>query len=202
MIRYLLILCLLIFGCISKPKTVQVDIDGLVSSNLSTTGEHSEELPETWSDNENERVWNVYNSIVAQGKIAIPLLIENLNRKEFSTYIDSSVPYAPVSVGYMCKMAISEMFGSIGFGYKSRNNTKGETLMGHSYFTVIFDTQLHANQWWKKNQNKSLTEIRILIRDWHIERETQFGFNNVEEKNHILKLIDLSFQQANATKPK
>ena len=51
-------------------------------------------------------------------------------------------------------------------------------------------------------QYKSLTEIRVLIRDWYIERETSFGFDNDEQKNHILKSIDINFTRANEAKLK
>ena len=178
-----------------KAPVRQADIDALVSSNPPTTGEWLEQLPAAWSPDENGRVWAGYEALVSRGKDAVPVLIANLDRKEYSSSISTAVPYAPLSVGAICRMAVSEMFDPIGVMYKSRTNAKGETLMGYSYFDVAFATRPQAEKWWKENQRKSLEQIREMIRDWHIEREITFGFHDDEERKSILDQIDQRFSR-------
>ncbi|MGD9126721.1 MAG: hypothetical protein PVH19_05015 [Planctomycetia bacterium] len=200
--RYSLIVVLVSLGGVTQqqqpptPPSSAV-VDALVSSNPQTTGEWTETLPDTWSREEDQRVWTAYDALVEQGKKAVPLLIANLDRKEFSSCIPTSVPYSPQSVGDMCEMAMSDIFDPIGTMYKARENAKGKTLMGYSYFDLAFHSKAQAEKWWKESKHKSVEEIQKMIRDWNVERETSFGFKDKKQKKSILDDIEQRYANRN-----
>lgn len=193
--RYLLALLFLVCGCMEPSRTPPSDVDALVSSNSPTTGDWTEKLPAAWSDEENARVWTAYRKLVARGKDAVPLLLDNVDRKEFSTCISSAVPYSPQSVGNICQMALNNMFDPIGMMYKSRRNAKGEHLMGTSFFSQLCISKSDAKTWWEKHRHKSMPEIRELVKAWHIQRETSFGFIDDEQKKMVLTGIEERFSR-------
>ena len=170
-------------------------VDALASSNPATKGKWGEKLPPSWSEAENKRVWKAYREIVAKGKSIVPILIENLDRKEFSTCMSTSVEYSPFSVGHMCKMAIAEMFDPIRGMYKSRENGEGKILMGASYFSTEFYPTTKASIWWSKHQNKTPEKIRRMIYDWYINRERTFGFKDDKQKKWIIDEINNRFKR-------
>jgi hypothetical protein len=152
-------------------------------------------MPSNWSEEVDQRVWKAFWALVDQGKEAVPVLLANLNRTELSTYVDSvqgpsDHPYDERSVGEMCKHAIIDIFHVGGPGYLFRHNSKGETLTYPDYFGTVFYPPENAAKWWEKNRDKSVEQIREMIRDWQIERETAFGFENEQQKKEILKNLE------------
>ena len=203
--RYFWVYLILMCGCADKPVlhpvTNPTGVDALVSSNPNPHQWKRGEPPADWSKEEDERVMSAHRALVARGKDAIPELIANLSRKEFSTtaandpYSSAPVNY-PLSVGEMCELALTEMLDFVGPRYKTRENDKGETIMGCMYFSTICPSQSAARQWWEKNRDKSLDEIREMIRDWYIERETTCGFQDEKQKESILGLIQRKFSRS------
>jgi len=79
--------------------------------------------------------------------------------------------------------------------YKVRNNEKGETLGGRSYFGVHFYPKESASKWWDKHRNKTTKEITNMIKTWYIKREMDFGFEDEEQKSSILGGIERRFSE-------
>lgn len=200
--RNFIIILLLVCGC-DDPKAEKSNvpdadcIEALVSSNPRTTGEWEEKLPDSWSGEENARVWAAYDKLVAHGREAIPLLIANLERKEYSASETRTFYYRPFSVGDMCRMAVAEMFDPTDRWviYKIRENAEGETQINNHYFWETLSTRSDGEKWWEQNRHKTTDEIREMIRNWYLNRETAFGFKDEKQKKSILDAINRGFSQ-------
>lgn len=151
--------------------------------------------PPGWSREEDARVWQAFAEIVNAGPAIVPYLIENLDRTEFSTCISTSVPYCPLSVGRVCCMALEEMYDPIGMFYKSRDNGRGEHIMGTSFFDALPDKQA-ARDWWEQNSHKTVQQVQRDIYQWHVDREMQFGFEDDEQKARVLETIKRRYQES------
>lgn len=168
----------------------------LAASNVTVTPDVY--IPESARCEETQkRVRLAFDEIVAQGRSAVPVLIENMDRKEFSTYMGFGGNYAvPVSVGYMCKRALSKLFDPIGIMYKTDVNCKGESVVARAYFEdeLFGDMQCSPYAWWNANKHMTDSEIREMVRQWYINRETANGWGD-EKRAWILKEIDDRFKR-------
>jgi hypothetical protein len=167
-------------------------IEQLVSSNPPTTGEWDEEPPPPWTNEENWRVQELAQAIRKYEEAAVPALIDNLDRQEYAMSISTAVPYRPRSVGDVCRSSIESMFDPIGMMYKSRRNTKDESMMGSSYLSQLL-TKEDFEEWWIQNRGKSVAEIQREARDWHVARESAFGFTDAQHQKNILDQIEYRY---------
>ena len=127
---------------------------------------------------------------------AVPALLDNLERKLHRPLLTAHRPYTKRPL----LMIFTYIFDPIGMLYKIREDAKGQKVSGLTYFEGHFQTKQKAETWWKQNQKKSDDEIRIMIRDWYITRETKLGFKDDKQKQEILGKIKRRFAKPNKWK--
>ncbi|MDA0767330.1 MAG: hypothetical protein O3A92_10965 [Verrucomicrobia bacterium] len=175
-------------------------IEQLVSSNPPTTGEWNEEPPPPWTNEENWRVQELVRAIAKYEKAAVPALIDNLDRQEYAMSISTAVPHSPMTIGDVCRSTIESMSDPIGMMYKSRSNAKDESMMGSSYLSQL-RTKEDFEKWWIQNRGKSVAEIQREARDWHVARESAFGFTDAQQQEDILDQIEFRYTGIPRTPP-
>ena len=210
--RVLLMLALCPSACVFVPagSDVQrekpadaVDIVGhLVSSNPPIR--YVFDLPAGWSRQEDRRVWRAYEHIVREGRSIVPVLIANLDRPEFSTYVVLSVPYAPRTVGDMCHRALMDILDPICLCYKAREDKNGDWQYGEGFFDAFGSHPATVRRWWEANKAMSTTKIGADIRKWYVDRETRFGFKDNAQEARVLGDIETrwaDWQAGRASQP-
>ena len=139
-------------------------IDQLVTTNPRTTGDWAEKQPIAWDSDEEARVLRVWRRLEKDPRRHMPALIANVERREFSTAISTAVPYAPLSVGYICGWIIEDHFYR--HAYRAGlARPEGKDSREH-YFGVMRRATLL--RWWKDHQHLSDEEIGELIKKWHL----------------------------------
>lgn len=155
-----------------------------------------------WRDAEDARDESIRAAraaLVAQSRAAIPVLLENLDRGEFSCWYAGGGNYCtPLLVGDRCQDVLSDIYDPIGPIYRAHRETaSGGFLHPRGYFDfragLCGDDRCRPSEWWERNRHRTDAEIREMVRQWHIARETAFGFENEEERKRILGAIDEAF---------
>jgi len=154
---------------------------------------------ETWSREEDHRVRQAYDAIIAAGPAIIPYLIEAWDRTEYSTYDSGSLGggYYKLSVGDRCRSALNYICDPIGAAPKvgPRQNSEGQGIHEVWFFDALPDKQA-ARDWWEQNSRKTARQLRRELYQWHVDREIQFGFTDDEQKAQVLAEIERRYQQS------
>ena len=162
-----------------------------------------------WRDAEDARDESIRAAraaLVAQSRAAIPVLLENLDREDISGwYRVSAFHVIPISVGLRCEGVLETRYDLGGCFYWSRKNAAGDVLLPRDYFDfragLCGDDRCRPSEWWERNRHRTDAEIREMIRQWYIARETAFGFENEDERKRILGAIDESFRRMEGEAP-
>jgi len=137
--------------------------------------------PKNWDQKAQDTVDNAREKLGAYGKLAIPILLENLDDDRYSMTLSYSVEINH-SVGEICGFIITGKISTRVGGYKSRTGTDGAGHNCPDYFYAVYKDDL--KQWWQENKDKSVLQMKVDALQWRIEEEKKIGFPDEESKKY------------------